>query len=114
MRTPVPGAGSGAASPVAFVERDGPARLSLRGALTFATAAEVWACGERELAACTGDTIEIDCSGIEAADSAALAVLIEWLAWSHRHGRSLRLEGVPQTLLEIARISELEDLIRPE
>lgn len=98
----------------ASVERDGPSRLRLRGPVTFATAAQVWSRGERELAACEGQAIEIDCSGIESADSAALAVLVEWLAWGQRHGRSLQLQAVPPTLLEIARISELEDLIRPE
>jgi phospholipid transport system transporter-binding protein len=105
---------SRAAPAAAVVERDGPSRLRLRGALTFATAAQVWARGQRELAACSGEPIEIDCSGIEVADSAALAVLVEWLAWGHRHGRSLQLQGLPQTLLDIARISEVDDLIRPE
>ncbi len=96
------------------VQRDGPCRLRLRGALTFATAGEVWASGERELAACAEGPIEIDCSGIEAADSAALAVLVEWLAWAHRHGRSLHLQGLPRTLIDIARISELEALLQPD
>jgi phospholipid transport system transporter-binding protein len=96
------------------VERAGPAHLRLRGPLTFANAAQVWAHGQRELAATAGNPIEIDCSGIEAVDSAALAVLVEWLGWGHRHGRAVRLQGVPEKLLQIARISELDDLIRPD
>lgn len=105
---------SAAPSGRAAIERDGPDRLRVRGPLTFATAARVWKQGERELDACDARQIAIDCSGIDAADSAALAVLVEWLAWAHRRGRTVRLTGVPQTLMDIARISELEDLIRPE
>jgi phospholipid transport system transporter-binding protein len=90
-----------------------PARLQLRGPLTFATAAAVWRDGLRALEACDGRLIDIDCAGIERADSAGLAVLIEWLAWGARCDRQVRLQSLPATLLNIARISELEDLLQP-
>ncbi len=108
------GHGAAAASAQWTIERDGPARLRLLGPLTFANAAEVWARGTRELAGSTGDPVEIDCSGLQAVDSAALAVLVEWLGWGHRHGREVRLQRVPATLLQIARISELDELLRPD
>lgn len=90
-----------------------PARLQLRGPLTFATAAAVWRDGLRELERCEGERIDIDCAGISRADSAGLAVLIEWLAWGARRGRAVCLEALPTTLVDIARISELEELIQP-
>jgi phospholipid transport system transporter-binding protein len=104
-------------APTASIERlqttgGGPARLQLRGPLTFATAAAVWRDGLRALEACDGALIEIDCSGIERADSAGLAVLIEWLAWGARRDRQVRLQALPATLVDIARISELEDLLQ--
>lgn len=89
-----------------------PARLHVRGPLTFATAAAVWRDGLRALEACDGALVEIDCSGIERADSAGLAVLIEWLAWGAQRDRHVRLQSLPATLVDIARISELEDLIQ--
>lgn len=88
-----------------------PARLQLRGPLTFATAAAVWRDGLRALDACDSAVIEIDCAGIERADSAGLAVLVEWLAWGAQRDRQVRLQALPATLVDIARISELEELV---
>jgi phospholipid transport system transporter-binding protein len=90
-----------------------PERLVVRGPLTFTTAAAAWRAGQRALEACQGAEVDIDCAGIERADSAGLAVLVEWLAWGQRHQRKLRLQSLPATLVDIARISELEDLIQP-
>lgn len=91
----------------------GPERLIVRGPLTFATATAAWRAGQRALDACSGAVVEVDCSGIERTDSAGLAVLIEWLAWGQRHARTVKLKALPPTLVDIARISELEDLIQP-
>lgn len=95
------------------VERDGDAVLRVSGALTFATAARLWIDGERALARCTGSHVDIDCSGVTAADSAGLAVLVQWLASGQRGGRTVALRALPRAVVEIARISELEDLIQP-
>jgi phospholipid transport system transporter-binding protein len=89
-----------------------PARLQLRGPLTFATAAAIWRDGLRALEGCGDGAVEIDCAGIERADSAGLAVLIEWLAWGSQRDRDVRLQALPPSLVEIARISELEELIQ--
>ncbi|MEZ5458768.1 MAG: STAS domain-containing protein [Steroidobacteraceae bacterium] len=91
----------------------GAARLVVQGPLTFDTAAAAWRAGQRALEGCDAGAVDIDCAGIERADSAGLAVLIEWLAWGQRHDRVVRLQGLPTTLVDIARISELEDLVQP-
>ncbi len=91
----------------------GPERLIVRGPLTFSTAAAAWRAGQRALEECAGAAVEIDCAGIERADSAGLAVLVEWLAWGQQHQRQVLLRALPATLVDIARISELEDLIQP-
>ncbi len=91
----------------------GADRLVVRGPLTFTTATAAWRAGQRALDACNGAVIEIDCAGIERADSAGLAVLVEWLAWGQRHQRQVQLRALPAMLVDIARISELEDLIQP-
>jgi phospholipid transport system transporter-binding protein len=90
-----------------------PVRLVVRGPLTFATATAAWREGKRALEACGDAAVEIDCAGIERADSAGLAVLIEWLAFGQRKDLDVRLQGLPTTLIDIARISELEDLLQP-
>lgn len=91
------------------IEADGPERLRARGELDFATAAEALRAGLALLP--KGGRITIDLAGVSAADSAGLAVLVEWLAASTEQGGSLVFEAVPAQLRAIARISDLEPLL---
>jgi phospholipid transport system transporter-binding protein len=93
------------------VVESAPDRYQALGALTFATAARALAAGLAALAHTQGRSIEVDLAGVEAADSAGLAVLIEWAAWARRNGRSLRFTRVPDALRTIARISEIDELL---
>jgi phospholipid transport system transporter-binding protein len=91
----------------------GPGRFTVGGAMTFATAARVHAAGLQALSASADGRLELDCSGVTDADSAGLAVLVEWLAWARAAGRELQLRNLPAKLLDIARISELDALLVP-
>jgi len=53
----------------------------------------------------------IDCGGVTRADSAGLAVLLDWLAWGRRKSRTVTLENLPAPLVAIARISEVDGLL---
>ncbi len=53
----------------------------------------------------------IDLSGVSDADSAGLALMLEWLRWAAAHQRRLRFENVPARLLAIAGLSELDELL---
>ena len=55
---------------------------------------------------------EVDCSGITASDSAGLTVLLDWLAMAKRDGRSLRFVNLPKSLISIAKISEVDELLQ--
>ena len=103
-------AGTEKPSDVAVVA-SGPDRYAVRGALTFGTARRALDLGLQAFASARG-ACEVDLSGVAASDSAGLAVLIEWLAWARRSGRELRLANVPGALCAIARICEIEDLLR--
>jgi phospholipid transport system transporter-binding protein len=81
--------------------------------MTFETAARLHAAGLAALGASTEPTLELDCAAVADADSAGLAVLVDWLAWARASGRVLRLKNVPAKLLDIARISELDELLIP-
>jgi phospholipid transport system transporter-binding protein len=98
----------------ASVERRGPAEFAVAGSLTFGTATEVHARGLAALSRESAARIEMDCSGIVAADSAGLAVLIDWLGCVAREGRELRYRGLPDPLLALARISEVDALLQGE
>lgn len=91
----------------------GAARFAVGGEMTFATAAALHGAGLAAFRASAGAALELDCSGVTAADSAGLAVLVDWLSWARQAGRELRLRSVPAKLVDIARISELDELIAP-
>jgi phospholipid transport system transporter-binding protein len=87
----------------------GPGRLLARGELSFATAGQALRDGLALLP--SSGRCTIDLAGITSADSAGLAVLIEWLSVASERGCILLLEAVPAQLRAIARISDLEELI---
>ncbi len=92
------------------LERSAPCRLAARGELGFETATEALALGLRLL---DGEACTIDLAGVGAADSAGLAVLVEWLAHARNRGIDLRYESIPPQIRAIARISDIESLLDP-
>jgi len=55
--------------------------------------------------------IEVDCSAITASDSAGMTVLLDWLSFAKRSGRSLHFESLPAQLQALARISDVLELL---
>ena len=94
-------------------ENQGPLRHALRGELSFATAYVAYSDGLRRLMALDrGARCEFDCSGISDADSAGLSVLIEWKGEAARRGITLVYLGLPAAVERLARISEVETLLK--
>jgi phospholipid transport system transporter-binding protein len=60
-----------------------------------------------------GRAAVIDLGGVAASDSSGLALLIEWLSVAKAAGRSLRYENIPSQLQQLARLSEVEELLVP-
>jgi phospholipid transport system transporter-binding protein len=91
------------------IESLGGGRFRITGALTFATG--------RDLLRTAGDQfnssprLEIDLSGVANADSAGLALLVEWYRQASRANRSVRFVGVPAQLRALAKISEIDRLL---
>jgi len=92
------------------LRQDAGGRLSARGPLTFATARLARAAGLSTLERGSA-MLELDCAGITAADSAGLAVLIDWLGRAKQAGSRLCYRHLPQGLTSLARISDLEELL---
>ena len=86
-------------------------RVTVSGDLTFASAREARQLGLLVLDGSRAERIVIDCSAVTRADSAGLAVLLDWLAWGRRRTRAVSLENLPASLLAIARISEVDGLL---
>lgn len=87
-------------------------RAQVRGSLTFATARQARVDGVEKFQKCGARACEVDCSGIAKSDSAGLSVLLDWLALAKREGRSLRYMKLPEGLIALARISEVEELLQ--
>jgi phospholipid transport system transporter-binding protein len=88
-----------------------PGRIAVTGELTFATARDARQLGMLVLESSRATQLVIDCSGVTRADSAGLAVLLDWLAWGRRKSRTITLENLPASLVAIARISEVDGLL---
>lgn len=84
--------------------------LKPTGALTMDTAAEHVANGRAMAAA--GD-LEVDLSGVSGFDSAALALVLDWMRESAAHGRKLTLTSIPPELRSLAELYGVDDLLSP-
>jgi phospholipid transport system transporter-binding protein len=87
-------------------------RVTVTGELTFASARDARQLGVLVLEGSRAERIIIDCGGVTRADSAGLAVLLDWLAWGRRKSKKISLENLPPSLVAIARISEVDGLLQ--
>ena len=94
----------------AFVVEEGE-RSRVTGSLQFMSVTALLSVGVDAIDG--GRAAVIDLSGVTSGDSAGLALLIEWLSVAKAAGRSLRYENVPTQLQQLARLSEVEDLLLP-
>jgi phospholipid transport system transporter-binding protein len=83
---------------------DGTAEVS--GELTFATV-PAYLQGNGALFAGRGD-LTIDLRGVMRADSAGVALLVEWLRLARAAGRTLRYRNLPPQVDALVRVSGLE------
>lgn len=87
----------------------GPGRLEAQGAICFDGAARALTAGLALIP--HGQACTIDLSKVTEADSAGLAVLVEWLATARKRQTVIRYEGIPAQILAVARISDLDELL---
>lgn len=91
-------------------EAQGEGRVALKGELTFATARAALEEGRRLFSG--QSAIELDLERVGRADSAGLALLLEWIYWARNHDCKLTLQNIPEQIIAIAQISEAEGLLR--
>lgn len=85
--------------------------FAVRGEFSFATAAAVHAAGYALLQRSAAAHIRIDCAAISEADSAGLAVLLDWMAMASRRGVTLSFVALPVPLQQLARIGGVSELL---
>ncbi|MDF9393089.1 MULTISPECIES: STAS domain-containing protein [Methylococcus] len=93
------------------LQEDAPGRYSVRGELTFATAPA--ALKETLPLFRARKNVAIDLGRVERADSAGIALLIEWVRLARKNGASLRLENMPAQVENLVRVSGTGVLLAP-
>jgi phospholipid transport system transporter-binding protein len=84
-------------------------RSRVHGVLHFTTVTALLKSGNEAIT--TGRAAVIDLSGVADSDSSGLALLIEWLSIAKAERRSLRYENIPAQLHQLARLSDVEELL---
>jgi phospholipid transport system transporter-binding protein len=84
-------------------------RARINGSLHFTTVSSLLPAGVEAIKSGRADVIDL--AGVTSSDSAGLALLIEWLSVAKNAGRTLRFENIPSQLQQLARLSEVEELL---
>ena len=84
-------------------------RSRVLGVMHFTTVTALLHVGTDAIA--NGRAAVIDLSGVKDSDSSGLALLIEWLSIARAGSRSLRYENIPAQLRQLARLSDVEELL---
>lgn len=84
-------------------------RLYLRGEVTFSTVPDIWG-RSRELFDASAEMV-VDLRDVERADSAGLALLVEWMRAARRRQTAVRFVNMPAQMLAIARVSSLDQIL---
>lgn len=87
----------------------GSGRFALTGVMSFDTADRILDSSRRLFGDYSG--LEVDLSQVNDADSAGLALLLEWKAQANNCGGSISFVGIPKSLRAIAQTTEVSDLI---
>lgn len=102
---------SGNSQQDASFEVQGGARARVVGSLHFTTVSGLLSVGTEAIG--RNEASVIDLAAVTASDSAGLALLIEWLSVAKAANRTLRYENIPTQLQQLARLSEVEELLVP-
>jgi phospholipid transport system transporter-binding protein len=86
-------------------------RSRVVGALVFTTVSALLKAGTAAIN--SGRAAVIDLAAVESSDSSGLALLIEWLSVARSASRALHYENIPSQLQQLARLSEVEELLVP-
>ncbi len=85
-------------------------RFKVSGELTFATVTELLE-QSRGLFAQAGESLEVELEAVERADSAGLALLIEWMRLANAQGKTIHFSSLPEQMKAIAVASDLDTIL---
>jgi phospholipid transport system transporter-binding protein len=98
-----------AASEAATFESHAGGHSRVCGPLDFATVTHLLPLGTSAIE--QGNAAVIDLGGVTGSDSSGLALLVEWLSIAKAAGHPVRYENMPLQLQQLARLSDVEELL---
>ncbi len=96
----------------AGLDIDASGQIQLSGELDHYSVPILWQQHREQMASLP--VWEINLAKVERSNSAGLALLISWLREARRQEKPLRLLNIPEQMLQIARVSELEEILNNE
>ena len=93
----------------ATLEALGAGRFRIGGVLNAATVTDILLQSKERFQGLPH--VETDFAAVTESDSAGLALLLEWLRLARKVGQQIRFGHVPEQIMALARISEVDDLL---
>ena len=93
----------------AKIDKRGESSYRVTGDMTFATTRKLLM--ESMSLFPLGEDLNLDLVQVEQADSAGLALLLEWIARTEGKGGKVSIEGLPESLLALARLCQMESTL---
>ena len=87
----------------------GDGRFELSGDMSFETADQILKSSESLFD--QYQVLEVDLTKVRKADSAGLALLLEWKARANQRAGEIKFVGIPDSLVAIAKTTEVGELI---
>ncbi len=84
--------------------------ITLSGRLDFTTAKSALSVVNEQMQAHPEASV-IDLAGVTHSNSAALALMIEWLAEAQRNNRQIQFTNIPDSLRQISTVCQVDSLI---
>lgn len=95
----------------AVMERVDHGRFIVRGEISFSTAGVLYRQSQKLF---TSGKMLIDLSQVSRADSAGVALLIEWLRMARRQNTTVYYENVPAQILSMVQVTGLQHVLPME
>ncbi len=84
-------------------------RFELHGAMSFETVDRILRQSQKLFGGY--EAVQVDFSGVSDADSAGLALLLEWKSQAYRRNGQIHFSSLPKSIVAIARTTEVEHLL---
>lgn len=87
----------------------GGGNFEISGEMSFDTAEQILRASQKAFR--QYENVRVNMSAVEKADSAGLALLLEWMSWAREGIAKIDFVEIPVSVLAIAHAAELNDII---